>query len=219
MELDEIYNDKAPLKRAIIWTGALDEVPDWKVKDNIYVPISTILDKGEDPKPDPEPAPGPYPVEDSEITIYIDPECRVKYDTTGYYITIDNSTQITTNTFLLHLVDATSHGAVKNNVPERTAKLTSLNAEVWAKYLNVDGGKEMKPFTIKAIYDNEGTPHYWRVVYKAGRYFIITGIRTSSDNNERTSSQYVIQKAEVNESGYPGIVYYLQLTDGYNVIS
>ena len=217
MELDEIYNDKAPLKRAIIWTGALDEVPDWKVKDNIYVPISTILDKGEDPKPDPE----PYPVEDSEITIYIDPECRVKYDTAGSgYITIHDSTHITTNTFLLHLVDTTPiHLAVKNSVPSRTTKLTSLNADVYAKYLNVDGGKEMKPFTIKAIYDNEGTPHYWRVVYKAGRYFIITGIRTSSDNNERTSSQYVIQKAEVKELGCPCIVYYLQLVDGYNVIS
>lgn len=216
MDLDNIYKDEAPLKRAIIWTGSLDDLPDWKVKDNVYVPISTVLEK-EEPTPDPEPE--PFPTEDFE-TIYINPECRVNVSSDGYFITIDDSTKITTNTFLLHLVDTTSHGAVKNNVPERSATITSLNSSIWEKYLNVDGGKELKPFTIKAIYDDEeSTPHYWKVVYKAGRYFIITGIRTSSSNNERTSSQYVIQKAEVNESGYPGIVYYLQLTDGYNVIS
>lgn len=211
MDLDNIYNDEAPLKRAIIWTGSLDDLPDWKVKDNVYVPISTVLEK-EEPTPDPE----PYPTEEFE-TVYINPECRVQ--ASSGYITIDDSTKITTNTFLLHLVDTTSHGAVTNNVPERSANITSLNASIWEKYLNVDGGKELKPFTLKAVYDNDSTPHYWKVVYKAGRYFVITGIRTSSSNNERTSSQYVIQKAEVDESGYPGVVYYLQLTDGYNVIS
>ncbi len=211
-ELDTIYNHKAPLKRAIIWTGKLDELPDWKVKDNIYVPISTVLDNDD---VDPEPT----PIEDSEITVYINPECRVKWDSTNKVITIDDSTKITTNTFLLHLEDHTSHNAVVNNVPEKSTNLSYLNVNIWENYLNVDGGKEMKPFTIKAIYDDNSTPHYWKVVYKAGRYFIITGIRTSSSNNERTSSQYVIQKAEVNESGNPGIIYYLQLTDGYNVIS
>lgn len=210
MELDDTYN-KSLLKRAIIWTGALDDCPDWKVKDNIYVPISTVIDDEE---------PEPTPSEEPEICLYINPDIRVK--TGSGEITIDYSSKITTNTFLLYLNDKTKDsGGIYNNTPEETAEVNDFNTDIFTKYFNVDEGKSMKPFTIKAFYRDGGTPHYWRVVYKAGRYFLITGIRTSSSNNERVTSQYMIShyKFEQSSSESYGEVFYLQLTDGYNVIS
>lgn len=208
MELDDTYN-KSLLKRAIIWSGALDDCPDWKVKDNIYVPISTVIDNEE---PEPE-------VEESEICIHINPDIRVKAGSGE--ITIDYSSKITTNTFLLYFNNVGQSEGITNNAPEETAEVNAFNANIFAKYLNTDEGKSMKPFTIKAFYRDEGVPHYWRVVYKAGRYFLITGIRTSSSNNERVTSQYMIShyKLESGSSDSYAEVFYLQLTDGYNVIS